>query len=245
MGVLFLSGQVWRDKTSRRNAEGNEEYRRKNFPVALEKYVEAQDVRKPRPEISYNLANTLYQQKKYSEALKEYEKAMTEKDQGLNQKTCFNRGNSYYQSGNYQGAAESFQRALELDPKDREAKHNLELALRRLQEKQQSPNPDPSTRDRQKQDKDDQQKKQDSKSGSSGQNQKEQAGRDKKEASKAETAQNQDRGSENPPRPQDVGKNMERNEALRILDAINDQEKKEQRKQALKVERARSSARDW
>jgi hypothetical protein len=38
---------------------------------------------------------------------------------------------------------------------------------------------------------------------------------------------------------------MDRLEALRILDAINDQEKKEQQKQLLKLQKSQPSGRDW
>src|SRR5207247_6459522 len=67
--------------------------------------------------------------------------------QVLNQKIYFNRGNSFYQMGQYPQAVESYKKALDLDPKDREAKHNLELALRKMQEdsqqqKQKSDNKD-------------------------------------------------------------------------------------------------------
>ena len=52
-------GQIWRDRISRRNAEGNALYDQKNYPGALEKYVEAQDGKNHQQVLAYNLANTL------------------------------------------------------------------------------------------------------------------------------------------------------------------------------------------
>ena len=73
LALIFASttGQIWRDKVSRKNAEGNALYEQKNFPGALDKYVEANDGKSHRQELAYNLANAFYQQKKYQEALQE------------------------------------------------------------------------------------------------------------------------------------------------------------------------------
>src|SRR5262245_63016329 len=65
------SGQIWQDKVSRKNAEGNVLYDQKNYPGALEKYVEANNGKAHQQRLAYNLANTFYQQRKYPEALRE------------------------------------------------------------------------------------------------------------------------------------------------------------------------------
>lgn len=242
---LSVSGQVWRDKVSRENSAGNSCYREKSYSEALEKYVAAQDYKKPRPEISYNIANTLYQQKKYTEALKEYGKSVSAAVSGLEQKVCFNKGNSYYQMGQYQAAAESYQKALEIDSKDRDAKHNLELALKKLEEsqqKQESKTPDKSQRDKSGSS---QEKQDQSNGGKKEEKPREQAGRESKNEkdSKAKTQPDQ---SQRNPRPEgELNKEMDQREALRILDAINDQEKKEQQKQILRLQRSQPSGRDW
>jgi tetratricopeptide (TPR) repeat protein len=238
---LVVGGQIWRDRTSRRNAEGNEYYRGKNYSEALEKYVEAQDYKKPLPEISYNIANTLYQQKKYLEALKEFEKSISKGNRNLDQRVYFNRGNSLYQMGQYQTAVEAYQKALELDPKDRDAKHNLELALRMLKENPQQQKSRSSNKDQNKQQESAPNNQEPSQSG------------DRQEKSQRQSSQKNAReaGSKTQPRKsnqspaEEPGKGMDSREALQILDAINDQEKKEQRKQVLRLHRAEVSGRDW
>ena len=160
LALIFASttGQIWRDKVSRKNAEGNVLYEQKNFPGALDKYVEANDGKSHRQELAYNLANAFYQQKKYQEALQELEKAIASGNSGLNEKIHFNRGNSFFQMGKYQEAIEAYKKALELDPGDKEAKHNLELALKKLQENPQQQQKDSKNKDQQsKQDKQDKQ----------------------------------------------------------------------------------------
>ncbi len=246
LAIYFVvCGQVRRDKASRENSKGNAYYQQKSYSEALEKYVGAQDFKRPRPEISYNIANTLYQQKKYTEALKEYGKSVSSTIPGLDQKIVFNRGNSYYQMGQFQAAAESYQKALELDPKDPDAKHNLELALKRLEDNQQKQNSKTSEKDQEKGESSPQENQDNSNAGKTKNKPRDQATQKPKKGkdSEAETQPNQ--GQQNPRQEGELNKGMDRSDALRILDAINDQEKKEQQKQLLKLQKNQPSGRDW
>jgi Ca-activated chloride channel homolog len=236
------TGQIWRDKISRKNAEGNALYEQKNYPGALDKYVEANEGKAHRQELAYNLANTFYQQKKYQEALRELEKAITSDNSRLNEKIYFNRGNTFFQMGKYQEAIESYKNTLELDPGDKEAKHNLELALKKLRE-----DPQEQQKDSKKKDQQQKQDKQDQKQQGAPDQQKQQ------QPSQPKDQQNQPQNANPKPEPdqkrQQAGQQqkpgMDPKEALRILDALNQQEKQEQRKQALKIQRERAGGKDW
>jgi len=230
------TGQIWRDRISRKNSEGNVLYEQKNYPGAQDKYVEANDGKAHRQELAYNLANTFYQQKKYPEALRELEKAITSDNSRLNEKIHFNRGNTFFQMGKYQEAIESYKKTLELAPGDQEAKHNLELALKKLQE-----NPQEQQKDSKKKDQQQKQDKQDQKQEGASDQQKQQP-------SKPKDQQNQPQNANSKPeqeRQQQKKPGMDPKEALRILDALNQQEKQEQRKQALKIQRERTGGKDW
>lgn len=235
------TGQIWRDKVSRKNAEGNVLYQQKNYPGALDKYVEANDGKAHRQELAYNLANTFYQQKKYPEALRELEKAVARGDSPLNEKIYFNRGNTFFQMGKYPEAIESYKKTLELAPSDKEAKHNLELALKKLQE-----NPQEQQKDSKKKDPQSKQDKQDQKQESSSDQQKQQPPSQPKDQQKQSQDSNKSEGENKQPQPgQQQKPGMDPKEALRILDALNQQEKQEQRKQALKIQRERVGGKDW
>ena len=241
--LIFASttGQIWRDKVSRKNAEGNALYEQKNYPSALDKYVEANDGKAHRQELAYNLANTFYQQKKYPEALRELEKAIASGDSPLNEKIYFNRGNTFFQMGKYQEAIESYKKALEIAPSDKEAKHNLELALKKLQENPQEQQKDSKKKDQQsKQDKQDQ--KQD---GSSDQQKQQKPSQPKDQQNQPQNGKKPEEDKKQPQPGQQQKASMDPKEALRILDALNQQEKQEQRKQALKIQRERVGGRDW
>ncbi|MCI0719912.1 MAG: tetratricopeptide repeat protein, partial [Acidobacteria bacterium] len=240
----LAAGQIWRDKVSRKNSEGNALYEQRNYPGALDKYVEANDGKAHRQELSYNLANTLYQQKKYREALQELEKAIVSDNPGLNQKAYFNRGNAFFQMGKYAEAIESYKKALELSPGDREAKHNLELALKKLQE-----NPQEQQKDSKKQNKqqDQDSSKQDQKQSNPSDQQKQQPFQPKDKQNQPQNDSSKPQQDQKRPQPgqQPQKPGLDPKEALRILDALNQQEKQEQRKQALKIQRQRAAGKDW
>jgi tetratricopeptide (TPR) repeat protein len=248
LALIFVAttGQIWHDKVSRKNAEGNALYDQKNFPAALDKYVEANDGKAHRQELTYNLANAFYQQKKYQEALKELEKALASGNSSLNEKIHFNRGNTFFQMGKYQEAIEAYKKTLELDPSDKEAKHNLELALKKLQENPQEQQKDSKNKDQQS--KQDKQEKQKQKQDGSQDKQKQQQSSEPKDQQKTSQNANAKPGQEQKKpnqtaQPQKAG--MDPKEALRILDALNQQEKQEQRKQVLKIQRERVGGKDW
>jgi len=242
--LMATTGQVWRDKVSRKNAEGNVLYGQKNYPAALDTYVEANDGKAHRQELAYNLANTFYQQKKYPEALRELEKAITSDNSRLNEKIYFNRGNTFFQMGKYQEAIESYKKTLELDPGDKEAKHNLELALKKLQENLQDQQKDSKKKDQQqKQDPSKQDQKQESSSDQQKQQQPSQPKDQPNQPQNANSKPEQDQKRQQAGQQQRPG--MDPKEALRILDALNQQEKQEQRKQALKIQRERTGGKDW
>jgi Ca-activated chloride channel homolog len=245
VGTLTM-GQVWHDKVSRKNAEGNRLYDQKNYSGATQKYVEAKDGKHHEQELAYNLANALYQQKKYPESLQELEKATSNDKLALNQKVYFNRGNTFFQMGKYPEAIESYKKALELSPGDREAKYNLELALKKLQENSQDQQKNSQKQDQKQNEKQDQkQSGQDQKDQNSEQKKQQQQSQPKDPEQKNAASKEQPRQDQNsqPPKPQQAG--MDPKEALRILDALNQQEKQEQRKQALKIQRQRGSGKDW
>ncbi|HWA56645.1 MAG TPA: VWA domain-containing protein [Gemmatimonadales bacterium] len=90
------------------------------------------------PEVRYNAGNTLYRMRQYTEAAKSWREALnaspTQKQNAL-----YNMGNAYVRAAQdanalsryLDRAVEAYEEALRLDPTDKEAKWNLEVALRR------------------------------------------------------------------------------------------------------------------
>ena len=87
-------------------------------------------------ELHYDLANSLYKQKKYKEALNEY-KQVNSKNSSLMFKKYYNEGNAYAYMKKYDEAIKAYEKALKINPKDEDAKHNLEL-IKKLKKKKQN-----------------------------------------------------------------------------------------------------------
>jgi tetratricopeptide (TPR) repeat protein len=115
-----------------------------DYPQALELFQQASK-REDSPSLRYNTGNAQYRLRRYEEAVKTYREALTG-DRALQHRAYFNLGNAYVRAAEDAGrdldalrrAVTAFEEALRLDPADRDAKWNLELALRRLGESEES-----------------------------------------------------------------------------------------------------------
>ncbi len=144
--LLALAGSMpaVADPAARKNNEGNRLYEQKKFDEALKKYVDAQASRPGAPELHYNIGNVLFRKKEYDKAVEEYLRAQAAPDPVLSQAALFNRGNALMMQGHLEDAIQAYVQSLRARPDDTDAKRNLELALRLLeqQKKKQKPQQD-------------------------------------------------------------------------------------------------------
>ena len=91
-----------------------------------------------KPEVLYNLGNSLIKQKKYDQGIQSLRQSANKGDKAIRENSWYNTGNALFETGRFKDSAEAFVQALKLDPSDNDAKHNLELALLKLKEQQQS-----------------------------------------------------------------------------------------------------------
>jgi tetratricopeptide (TPR) repeat protein len=122
------------DPAARKNNEGNRLYEQKKFDDALKMYVDAQASRPGAPELHYNIGNVLFRKKEYDKAVEEYLRAQAAPDPVLSQAALFNRGNALMMQGRLEDAIQAYVQALRARPDDTDAKRNLELALRLLEQ---------------------------------------------------------------------------------------------------------------
>ena len=119
------------------NNEGNEAYRNQEYGAALQAYDQAQQESPDLPEPVYNAGNAHFRQQGWDNAQQSYEKALSIAEGQLAQSATFNLGNVLFNADSLEEAIEAYKQALRIDPDDMDAKHNLELAMRKLQEQQQ------------------------------------------------------------------------------------------------------------
>src|SRR4029077_6379045 len=128
--------------------------------------------------LHFNAGTAAYREKKFDEAAKEFDAALTAPDLKLQGLSYYNRGNTLFHLGQqnpdptkktetWKGALKDFESSLKLNPQDADAKHNYEFVKKRLEElKQQQQKQDKNDKNQNQdkdQDKDQQQQQQNQK----------------------------------------------------------------------------------
>lgn len=119
---------------------GDKSYGKGDFTAAEESYRKALVQGDKTVKSPYNLGNAIYQQKRYDEALKQYENALTLTSSPKQKaKIHYNMGNTFTVQKEYEKGIEAYKNALRLTPNDPTIQHNLSVAARvkRQQERQQ------------------------------------------------------------------------------------------------------------
>ncbi len=232
--VLLTGPSLWADSFRKEISKGNEAYEEKNYVQAAGHYRSAEIDQPGSPVAAYNLGTALVGGKNYEEALRKLTEA-SEKMTGLEKsKAYYNIGNGLFGAEKYQEAIGAYKKTLEINPLDRDAKYNLELALRKLKEQQQQ------KKDK-KQDKNDQDQK-DQKGNSSGSDSTKQD--QKQEQRQNQQAKSDDKQGKEKPKPSQPKQQMTKEEAERILAALKNEEmkaKKDKKTQAIPVR----GGKDW
>ena len=122
------------DDAASKNNQGNKLYEQKRYDEALKMYTDAQASLPNSSELHYNIGNVLYRKGEYEKAIEEYIRAQSAGNGTLSQASHFNRGNALMMSGKIQDAVRSYVQALRGNPQDQDAKRNLELALKLLEQ---------------------------------------------------------------------------------------------------------------
>jgi Ca-activated chloride channel family protein len=128
-------------------SRGEEAFDRGDYLQASEYYRQRLEKSPNDPELHYNFGTAAYKNNMQDDAIEAFTKALKSDNVELQKKSYYNRGNSYYQKGaevqqadpetalnQWKQAVSSLQSALELDPDDADARHNLEIIKEQLEE---------------------------------------------------------------------------------------------------------------
>ncbi|MGB1042912.1 MAG: tetratricopeptide repeat protein [Tenacibaculum sp.] len=117
--------------------KGNKLYNQQKFSDAAITYRKSLDKNSSYDKANYNFGNTLYQEKKYKEAVAQFEvTTKTSKDKFTQAEAYHNIGNAMLAQKQYQQAVDAYKNALRRNPKDDETRYNLAVAQKHLKEQQ-------------------------------------------------------------------------------------------------------------
>ncbi len=269
--LLLLSASPWAFAQKGRSEveEGNRRFQAGDYERARKSYREALEQAPGSSVATFNLGGSEYKLDEFSGAEKSFLQAIESGNSELLAEAQYNLANALFKQGRIEESIEGYKQALRLNPQDPAAKHNLEFALKQQQDEQkqqQNQNQDDSSEEDQDQEEQqdqqgesprqpDEEPSQDSQK-QEGDESEEQDSDDRSQAdepeqqeqeqpAEREQAEEQDQtDGESESRPHPVQGQLTKEEASRLLEAIQEDLKSLRREQLKKLKRSRAE-KDW
>ncbi len=222
-----------------RKADRN--YLNNDYKSAEENYTKAQKAERT-SKGDYNLANSIYQQQRYEESAKQYgDIAAKTQDNKLKFNSLYNKGNAHFWKKEYDKAIDSYKNALRMNPNDMDAKKNLALAQRMLQQQQQQQQKDKENQDKNnKNDNKDNKDKQNEQNKDQNQDKQDPNQKDKQDQNPQQPQQNPQQNQQQPSQQE-----MKKDQARQILQIMDDEERKVQERLRKGKPKPSRSTKDW
>ena len=193
--------------------EGNRNFRSGKFAEAEVSYRKSIEKNPRNPQAAYNLGNALFAQKKDSAAVVAYESGVQLETSAIRKSMGYHNMGVVCQSHKmFSEAIEAYKNVLRLNPKDDEARYNLEICKKQQKNQQNKQNQD----------------KQDQKKDDKGKDQKKDQQKEKQKQDKDKQQQNKDKNK------------MSKDNAEQLLNAAIQQEKNTQKRMKDKMQQPRS-----
>jgi Ca-activated chloride channel family protein len=185
--------------------KGNKDYAAKDYKSAVEEYQKALSDKSAAVQGKFNLGDAYYKQGQFDQAIEAYKQALAlTKDQALMAHAYHNIGNSLLQQKKFDESVKAYENALYNNCKDEDTRYNLAYAQAMLKHQQ------------------DQQKKQ--------QQQKKQDQKDQQKQKPQDNKDKDNKDKQNKDQQQQQNDKISKQDAQRMLDALNNDEKNTQNK---------------
>ena len=232
--TIFFLPQIGQSQSAHSNLRtGDQHYQEKQYMLAEEAYRKSIE-KKPSLKGAYNLGNTLYQQNRYEEAIQQYDEAIAKAGNPEElARAYYNKGTALMGAQNYGESIESLKNALVNDPNNLEAKQNLFIAKRLLQQQmqQQQQQQQEQNQEQQEQEQQEQQEQQ--------QQEQEQEQQQQQDQNQQQQEQQQEE------REQEEKQDLDKKDAERLLEIVENEEKKVQEKMRRTSGEKTKSKKDW
>lgn len=224
LALFFLKTTAFSQSAHKLLRKADGFYQNGNFKMAEENYRKSLE-KQPAEKSTFNLGNSIFQQKRYDDAIMQYsDLASKSKNNTLKSNSLYNKGNAHFLKKEYEQAVNAYKESLRLNSKDADAKINLAKAKRLLEEQQnQDKNQEKKNN---KKDKKNQDQNQDQQNQNQQQNQE-----PDKQPSKNQKQQSQ--------------QDLKKEDAKRMLQVMDEEERKVQQRLKKGNPKPSRSAKDW
>jgi len=225
---MFLAtlGMAWGQNERKIIRQGVRAYQDGDYSEAEVQFRKAGDLNQESFEAEFNTGAALYGQEKYEETFKQYESLMEQSQAALEEDPetlahiWHNMGNSLLEAQQYGPSIEAFKNSLRLNPDDLDTKYNLAYARKKLKEQQQQQQQqDQQGENDQQEDQDQQEKQQEQKQGQGESNEDDRLNNEDQQEQPQQPEEEQEQQAQ--PQPREISKE----DAERMLKAIQQQEK--------------------
>jgi len=217
---------------------GDKNYESQDYAAAEESYRKSLEKERSHKG-KYNLGNTVYNQDRHEEAIQYFEEATSLASNDTEKSDAFyNLGNAQFKNQQLKESIESYKQSLRLDPSDTDARKNLFLAKMAQQQQQQQ------------QQQQEQQQEQQEQNNEENDQQQEQEQQDQQQQQESDQ-QPQQQGEENPVSDDPSEEQMQQDQKLskedaeRLLQIIENEEKKVQEKLKKVSGKRTKPEKDW
>jgi Ca-activated chloride channel family protein len=214
----------------RLTATGQRQYDEGNHPDALKSFEGAAGLRPDDPRARFNLGDALYKNGKFDQAEQIFRALGQDVRSPLAPAARYNLGNALYEKKDYPGAIQAYRDSLRLTANDSDTQRNLEMALRALQQQEQQ-------KQRQQQQQQKQQQNQPQNPGA------QPSPRPQPQGDKPEKRPQTEQEKEQQRFQDETG--MPRERAMQLLDALQQNEKEQQKKQLAEKHAEKKGGKDW
>ena len=221
--------------------DGDAAYNRSNYSKAEPHYRRVTEKDPSNWNAAYNLGNTLYQQGKYEEAGKIFEKAVANApDTRAKADVLHNAGNAWLKQNKFKEAIKAYENSLRLRPGDADTKMNLQMAKKKNKEEEQRQQ-QKNQEQQQKQNQDQQQNQQDQQQNQQPQDQQQNQQKDQQQQQQKQQQQGQEQQPTNAQR-------LKQEEAKRLLETTigpEDRKNAQKYRSAQQKKAPRAGKKDW
>ena len=254
---VFSQSVIDRHMLPLENDEANRLFREGKVEDALKIYQDLYGQDTDNGALAYNLGNAYAARKEMEKAAEFYEKASRSDHEEARLRSQFNMGNIQMASEKPGEALKNYVDYLRARPDDVDAKRNLELALRKLQQQEQEQQKSEDKDEQQDQEKKEQDQQQQEQQQQDQQEKKEQEEQQQEQKEQDQQQQDQQQqGNEDEKKKEEQKKQQQQQQEKeselsekdkqQILEALKEQEQQQQKEfQKRKIGKTRRRAKDW